>query len=56
MNNELQHIVANLETVFGKKKAKKILKQIEELKRKNPNQAYCFIFDEQGNFKAEKKN
>ena len=48
-------LLSNLEAVYGKKAAKRILKEIDEFKKQNPNQAFSFIFDEEGNFQAFKK-
>lgn len=46
-----------LEAAFGKKRTKRILKDIADLKKKNPKKAFSFIFAEDGSFTyIEKKN
>lgn len=52
-NNKL---FETLKELYGKKRAKEILKEIQELKENNPDQAYSFIFREDGTFIAHKKN
>ena len=44
-----------LKVAFGKKRAKKIIGEIKELKRTNPDKAYSFIFAEDGSYMTIEK-
>lgn len=45
-----------LTVAFGKKRAKKIIQQIGELKARNPKKVYSFVFAEDGSFQAISKD
>ena len=50
-------LLEQLSAAYGKKKAKTIIKKINEFKVRNPNRAFSFIFDELGGFiVVEKKS
>ena len=48
-------LLEQLAAAFGKKKAKQLVKEIKKFKDKHPNEAYSFIFNEDGTFTAIKK-
>lgn len=56
MLKDKENLVKQLAIVFGNKKAKKLIKEIEEIKKDNPDQSYSFIFQEDGTLVALKKN
>ena len=47
-----ENIIKQLADVYGKKKAKKIVKKVRSIKKKHPNIIFSFIFDEEGNVQA----
>jgi len=49
------NLFIQLSAAFGKKQAKKIIKDIEKIKEENPEQGFNFIFKEDGTFIALKK-
>ena len=51
-----KELLKQLEVAFGIKKAKQLLKKVKELKNKNPEAKYSFIFGEDGTMKAVRKN
>lgn len=50
-----ENLFEQLSIVFGEKKAKQLIKEIKEIKNKNPNIAYNFIFSEDGKITAIEK-
>ena len=53
---EEKELLKQLEVAFGIKKAKKLVKQIKELKQQDPNARYSFFFSEEGTLTAVRKN
>lgn len=53
---EEKELLKQLEVAFGIKKAKKLVKQVKELKEQDPNARYSFFFSEQGVLTAVRKN
>ena len=51
-----KELIKQLEAAFGIKRAKKLVKQIKELKAKDPNARYSFFFSEEGTLTAVRKN
>jgi len=49
------YLYTNLERVFGRQKTIQIIHKIKSHKKNHPNQAFSYIFDENGEFKAIKK-
>ena len=49
MNKE---VIKELGEVYGKNKAKKMIKKILSIKKKHPKIVFSFIFDEEGNVSA----
>ena len=47
-----KEVIKELGEVFGKKKAKKIIKKVLSIKKKHPKILFSFIFDEEGNVQA----
>jgi hypothetical protein len=45
-----------LSVAYGQKRAKKIVKEIQRFKAKNPKKVFSFIFAEDGSFKAIEKS
>lgn len=52
---EEKQLLKQLEIAFGIKKAKKLIKQIKEIKSKDPNARYSFFFSEDGSLTTVRK-
>lgn len=55
-NKQENNPIELLAAVYGKDNAKRILKQIQKIKDKNPGKVYSFIFNEDGSFEAIEKS
>jgi hypothetical protein len=51
-----KELLKQLEVAFGSKKAKKLVKKIRDIKQKDPNIKYSFIFGEDGSLTVLRKN
>jgi hypothetical protein len=51
-----KELFKQLEVAFGSKKAKKLVKQIREIKAEDPNARYSFYFGEDGTLTTVRKN
>lgn len=53
---EEKELLKQLQVAFGIKRAKKLVKQVRELKEQDPNARYSFFFSEEGTLTAVRKN